>query len=105
MASRYSSQSGWLTGDAAEVVDQTIGRLGHVQHLGVPVDLHPGTVPVIGEDEHRDPGVVLGLTGLRAGRIGEMTIRPSASTPPDTGEICGRPSRRVVASSSRAGGG
>jgi hypothetical protein len=30
-----------------------------------------------------------------------MTIRPWRSTPPDTGEICGRPSRRVVASSSR----
>src|SRR4051812_32563907 len=30
-----------------------------------------------------------------------MTIRPCESTPPATGEICGRPSRRAVTSSNR----
>jgi hypothetical protein len=54
MASRYSSQSGMLAGDAAEIVDEAVGCLRHVQHLGVAVDLHPRAVPVVGEDEHRD---------------------------------------------------
>ena len=61
---------GMLAGDAAEVVDEALNCLRHVQHLGVAVDLHPRAVPVVGEDEHRYPRVPLGVAGLRSGRIG-----------------------------------
>ena len=44
-----------LAGDAPEILDETLGCLGHVQHLGVTVQLGPGTVPVIGEHEHGGP--------------------------------------------------
>ena len=68
IASRYSSQFGVLTGDAAEVLDQAVERLGHVEHLGRPVDLHVLAVPVVGlhDDRHASgpPRVVrLGAVG------------------------------------------
>jgi hypothetical protein len=43
---------GMLAGDAAEIVDEAVGCLRHMQHFGVSVDLHPRAVPVVGEDEH-----------------------------------------------------
>jgi hypothetical protein len=49
----------------AEVLDQAVDRLRHVEHLGVAIDLHPRAVPVIGEDQHRDLVISLGVPGLR----------------------------------------
>src|SRR5215211_4486194 len=92
---------GVLAGDAAEVLDQAVEGLRHVQHVGVAVNLDPRTVPVVGEDQHGDLRVPLRVPGLRPGRIGgddDPVLGVDATG--DAGDL--RPaSRRVVASSIR----
>src|SRR5689334_7331774 len=40
-----------LAADVAEVLHARVQRLRHVQHLRVPVDLHPRAVPLVGEHD------------------------------------------------------
>src|ERR1700722_7276238 len=46
---------GVLAGDGAVIVDERFDRLGHVDHFGVPVDLHVGAVELVGEHDHACP--------------------------------------------------
>jgi hypothetical protein len=58
-----------LTGDRPEVLHQRLDRLGHVEHLGGPVDLHPGPAKVVGQHQHADLLVTPGIAGLGAFRV------------------------------------
>ena len=59
-----------LAGDGAVVLDQPVERLGHVDHLGVAVDVDVRAVPVVGEHAERHPRVAAGVGGLRALGVG-----------------------------------
>ena len=59
-----------LAGDRPEVLHQRLDRLGHVEHLGGAVDLHPGPAEVVGQDQHADLLVTPGIAGLGAFRVG-----------------------------------
>ena len=82
---------GVLAGDPAEVLDQGLERLGQVEHLG----RRRRPAPTARSTRRRAPAPTPRpvrrrfLTLARSGYV-ETTIRPSASTPPVTGDSCGR---------------
>jgi hypothetical protein len=79
-----------LPGDAPVVLHERLQRLGHVEHLGVPVDLHVRAVPVIGQDTDRDLLVapqVVGLGPVGIGRDHDPAVR--VDTARDRGQLRG----------------
>jgi hypothetical protein len=79
-----------LPGDAPVVVHERLQRLGHVEDLGVPVDLHVRAVPVIGQDTDRHLLVapqVVGLGPVGIGRDHDPAVRVDATG--DGGQLRG----------------
>jgi hypothetical protein len=58
-----------LTGDGPVVVDQRLDRVGQVDHLGIAVNLHVGTIEFVREHHHTRVSVALHVGRLRALRI------------------------------------
>ena len=65
-----------LAGDGTVVVDERRGGLGHVEHLGRAVHLHPGPAEVVGEDADAHLGVAARIPRLRPLRVGRHHDAP-----------------------------
>src|SRR5581483_4530535 len=95
-----------LPRDRPEVIDQWLHRVGHVDDLGVAVDLHPGPPEVVGQeqDAHRrrlrpavgtcrhDDGVVPGPDEVEQLVSGDNRVRCDLGTHPFT--VPSHPNRR-----------
>jgi hypothetical protein len=72
---------GMLAGYRPEVLDKRLHRLGHVEHLGDAVGLHPGAAEVIGQHDDADLLVTPGVAGLGPLRVGRHHDPPLGIDP------------------------
>ena len=81
IACRYSAQSGCSPEMRPEVLDQRFDRLGQVDDGAGGLDLHPGPAEVVGQHQHRHPGVAADVRHLGPFRD-SWTRRSGPAGPP-----------------------